>query len=245
VRIATPDGPIDFANTHLQASYLMSNYRFVQMSQALQIADTLSRDLPGDTQAPLVLVGDLNGDPRSLPVRLLTSRIGLEPASTDLDIDGVFARPGDELQLAPRAVRSLFKEPTTVPGASDQLLSDHPCLVVDYQIERCDGGCVVPVTPRKWHTVATEAIASLRAEAVDTERLMLAGRTVSFALPIGAVWIWRRRRRRLRRPYRVALGMLGVLLFFVGGWLSYVGWDFAPYKLTVLTQQQVGLEARL
>jgi hypothetical protein len=215
------------------------------MSQALQIADTLSRDAEGAARAPLILVGDLNGDPRSLPVRLLTARVGLEAASDDFDLDGVFARPGGDAKLTVHEVRSLFTEPTTIPGASPQLLSDHPCLVVDYRVEPCDGGCSVPAAPKKWRTVASEAIASLRADAADTERLMMMGRVAGFALPGFGLWMLRRTRRRLRRHHRLAYSLLGAALFLMGGWLGYVGWDFAPYKLTVLAQQQLGLEARM
>jgi hypothetical protein len=118
--------------------------------------------------------------------------------------------------------------------------------MVDYAIERCDGVCAAHATPRMWRTVAHEAIASLRADAADTERLMVTGRVAGFALPLFGFWMWRRpRRERFRRHHRLAYSLLGLMLFFAGAWLGYVGWDFAPYKLTVLSQQRVGLEARL
>jgi endonuclease/exonuclease/phosphatase family metal-dependent hydrolase len=226
VRVRTPLGVLGVANTHLQASYLYTSYRFVQLSQAMQMANLLTEE-----RAPLVATGDLNVSPDSVPFRVLAARAVLEPASDDLELEAVLARDGDGLHLERLRFERRLTEPVRLKTGKERLLSDHPCLVTDYRLSAC-ASCVAPA-PTRWRTVAGDALRSLRAEISETRRVMHGGRVLCVALPLLGLWSARRAfpMRRRRAKHHAALA---VLLFVFGGWLGYVGWEFAPYKLEVL-----------
>jgi endonuclease/exonuclease/phosphatase family metal-dependent hydrolase len=230
-RIRTPLGSVDVANTHFQSSYLFTTYGFVQLAQAMQMANALT--IEGDT-APLVATGDLNVFPNSLPYRVLVERAALEPAAEDFEIEAVFARDGSGLSMHVKAFEKQLTEPVMLPQGMERMLSDHPCLVTDYELAEC-AGCAPP-PPKHWRAVASEALGQLRDEMVETERVMVAGRVLCFALPIVGTWSARRALRALA-PRRLRYLSASLILFLVSLWFGYVGWEFAPYKMGVLVAQ--------
>lgn len=243
VRLATPAGPVDVGNTHLHASYAMGDYGFVQLSQALQVADLLSATAA--EMPPLLLMGDLNVAPTSLPLRALVSLSGLEPARSDFDLDHIFARGGSARRLRAEEVTTLFEEQVELEDGSESLLSDHPCLLARYALVTC-GDCTSasatqPAAARpRWADLSATVVKALHAEVASTTRFMQLSRFGSL-LPLAAAWlVWRLRAvRRLAIVTRISAAVAVVF----GLWLGYVGWLFAPARLEEIAAQEASLAA--
>jgi endonuclease/exonuclease/phosphatase family metal-dependent hydrolase len=238
-RLRTPAGPIDVADTHFQSPYLFVTYGFVQISQAVQMAGALAPPEDAGQTPPLLVAGDFNAEPNSLPIRVLLSRLSLEPASDSFDIDAVLSRPGAGSMLRVIGMEQHLTEPARLADGRNRFLSDHPCIVVDYELTACDD-CAVP-GPKRWRAVAGEALDALRQEMAETERVIVAGRVLCVAFPLLAAWSGRRAVRRAPRRLRVWYAAAAALFLTLGSWLGYIGWDFGPYKLEILAAQVRGL----
>jgi endonuclease/exonuclease/phosphatase family metal-dependent hydrolase len=71
VQVILPDGqPLTIVNTHLQAGYGKRNY---EMTKALQVLD-MAKELDSKEHVNVLLMGDLNCEPGSLPWNLLMQR---------------------------------------------------------------------------------------------------------------------------------------------------------------------------
>ncbi|MEZ4443319.1 MAG: endonuclease/exonuclease/phosphatase family protein [Polyangiaceae bacterium] len=238
VKVDTPAGPVVVADTHLHATYLTGNYDFVQLSQALQLA----RRLVDADDAPLILVGDLNAPPDSLPVRALSLSAGLEPASETFDIDQILARPGSNLRLEPAGVDVLFdpEQPihyASAAGPEDGPLSDHPCIVARYRLVPCETCAASTTLATTTPTLDGEIAAQLDAERRAIDRIALVSRAATFSLPFAALWLFLRRRDPLstttgRPRLRRALDLVAAsLLLLVAVYSGYLGFHFAPKRL--------------
>jgi endonuclease/exonuclease/phosphatase family metal-dependent hydrolase len=237
VRLKTPAGPFVLANTHFQASYAVGDYSFVQLSQALQLAKMVRAD--GDEHPPLLVVGDLNVAPDTLPVRVLATRAGLTHASPSFEIDQVLGRHGTSVRLDPLETRSLFEEPVRFASGLERTMSDHPLVLVRYRLDDC-AGCGVPLAQGDWGAVASEVVTHLRADLRGTERFMIFGRVVAFVLiALAAALVWRRRRRGKR--ISVSFALAATLMTFAI-WAGYIGWHYAPSRLLEIDAQRATLE---
>lgn len=241
VRVATPAGPVHFANTHLQATYAMGDYTFVQVSQALQVAKMVRAT--DDAAPPLLLVGDLNAMPDELPVRVLATRAGLHHASPAFEIDQVLVRSGTSARLDVVESRTAFTDPVPLRTGETRTLSDHPMIVTRFRLDDC-AACGVPIAQGHWGAVAAEVVTHLRDEVQGTERFMLFGRVVTVALVALTGWLLLRRRRRRRRLFGRSLALAATLLTFAV-WAGYIGWHYAPGRLNEIDQQRAAFEQGL
>jgi hypothetical protein len=247
VRVATPLGPLELANTHLQANYAVGDYDLVQLGQALQ-AGALLNGVGTRAHAipPLIATGDLNVLPHSLPFRALASAASLTPAAPDLDIEAMFARSGSALRLELRELRRMFEEPLELADGRYRRLSDHPALLAEYALARCDGCAPPGLGHEEWGAVSEEALAQLRRDHERTASQIQAERTLAVLAPLLAIPLaWRTWRSRgwLRRAW----GLFGCLaLLAVAVWLHYWASDFDPWKLERIAalERQLGLKRR-
>lgn len=240
VRVETPLGALDLANTHLQSSYAVGDYSYVQFGQALQAGDRLCEDAH-ELLPPLIAAGDWNIVPSSLPFRLLCSRSGLEPAADNFGIEAILGRSGSALRLIPRSVERVFAEEVVLPSGERLALSDHPAILATYELEACDdcGPADVGTTGDiLTGPLGAEALGFIDRNVASAERVMLIDRVLTVVFPLLAVAIALRFRRLASRGARAVRCAVVVMLFSAAGWLAYLGWDFDPYKLDVLAQQR-------
>jgi endonuclease/exonuclease/phosphatase family metal-dependent hydrolase len=237
-RIDTPIGALTIANTHLQASYRTGNYVPVRIGQMLQISDFVGafgvHSAAGTASLPVILVGDLNATPSALEFQLLETFTGLRPAAPQFDIDAVLYRPGNTVTLRPLRVSEVLDTPIDLGGGTHERLSDHPGILVDFELSACEGCNSDRETPvQPWRAVAASAAAVVRTELdlCETQarwslRIGVASLPLAAASFVGA-------RRRLFRRRRSWWGLGGVLLVSAL-WLLYFALGYAPGHLAGL-----------
>jgi endonuclease/exonuclease/phosphatase family metal-dependent hydrolase len=238
VAVDTPNGPMTFANTHLQSSYAVGDYRFVQTAQALQLSEELgARGVqPSAVLDPLIMVGDLNVDAASLPARALAARSGLLPAMRDFDLDHVMYRTGARAALRADVVSARLTEPVVLPSGDAVLLSDHPCLVATFSFASCSPCDDIASEP--WSLVAGEldADASRASATVRTSRPLhgsgaLLGLAAAVMLALGVP-------RRIAQARRILRGIGAAVALALACWLGYVAVYYAPYEMALIEAQQ-------
>ncbi len=228
VDVLTPSGPITIANTHLQSTYRFGDYTFIQLAQVLTLADAVA-----SAARPLVVAGDINAEPSSIVTRVLTSKLGLAPASGSFDIDVVMSRPSPHQNPVAVHTERLFAEPVTFPNGHTRTLSDHPCVLVDYDIEPCSD-CIGPST---WDDTRVSLRRFLDDNASDTSLFITLTRTLAVALVPIAMFLMHLGRRRRLRGRSLAAGICGIaLLLAAATWFAYVGWSYGPYKLDIIAR---------
>jgi len=238
VRLLTPFGPIEVANTHMQASYLVGDYSFVQLGQALQIGELLGVNHHEPAAPPLIAAGDFNSRPNSLPFRTLSTRAGLVPAADDFDIDAILARPGKEMHLIAHGVEQVMLDRVVLPSGKHRPLSDHPALLARYELAPCSNCVTATLGSARWRSVAAEARAFFADSHNPSRVIMWLDRVLTFGLAAVALWIARRRRKRRSVMRKVARVTVVTALLGTSCWLAYWGWDFDPHKLEVLGAQE-------
>jgi endonuclease/exonuclease/phosphatase family metal-dependent hydrolase len=222
VTITTPDGPVEIANTHMHANYQMGDYGFVQLAQGGQLASAVR-----DSGHPLILAGDLNVPPDALPARMVISGAGLTPASDHFGIDQIHGRAGGGQRLTTLATRWLWDHALRFDGGLTRTLSDHPCLLVRYRIEPCDGPC--PAGPKRDESVARATAAQLELERSSAKRMIWLGRIAAAAAVVGAGLMLRMQRRRNGRRWLTVAAALMVVA--CASWAAYIGFHFGPDRL--------------
>jgi endonuclease/exonuclease/phosphatase family metal-dependent hydrolase len=237
-RIETPLGAVLVANTHLQASYRTGNYVPVRIGQMLQIANFLGpfgpRPPAGADEPPVILAGDLNAAPSTVEFQLLASAAGLRPATPDFDIDAVLYRRGTALAMRPVQVSTVMDTPVDLGNGTHDRLSDHPGILVDFELSAC-GDCTdngeAPAKPPQ--ELVTDARAILQAEMALCEsqaRWSLRSGAVALLLAVATVLPARRRLYGRRRSW----WGLGLVLLLGAGWLLYFSLGYAPGHLAGL-----------
>jgi hypothetical protein len=241
VTVDTPNGPMTFANTHLQSSYAVGDYRFVQTAQALQLSEELGARgaQPNVVLDPLIMVGDLNVDAASLPARALAARSALLPAMRDFDLDHVMYRTGARAALRADMVSARFTEPVVLPSGDAVLLSDHPCLVATFSFASCSPCDDIASEP--WSLVAGELDADASRATVRTSRPLhgsgaLLGLAAAAMLALGVP-------RRIAHARRILRGIGAVLALALACWLGYVAVYYAPYEMALIAAQHRALDA--
>ena len=239
VRIQTPAGAVDIANTHLQAGYGSRRYELVQLSQLMEAADFLDpvRD------APLVVAGDLNVSCRSLPYRAFARRLELRPTDPGCGIDSVSVRGGGALDLAVTKVQAVLTGPVALPDGSVRTLSDHPGLLVELALVPADV-VAAPAAAPPWLDVAREALGRIYAERAALARAQLRdGVLAAVLLQASLLLIFVRRRWRgpswaARHP----LAAMIVAALLATSWFGYLGASYAPKHLDELNRVRLRLE---
>lgn len=240
VRIHTPAGPVELADTHLQAGYGTADYQFVQIAQVLEAARALEqRQSGGDEVPPLIVAGDLNAPAHALPFRLLAARLQLEPTDPHAGIDAILTRPGSGTSVATRSVQRVLADPVRLSNGELRPLSDHAGVLVELELTRGEGAAELLTAEAPWSEVALEALPLLSAEL----RAQVSRGSTHLWLGVGlfdlAVLLFVLR-RRLRAP-RAAVVLATVVLLFGGGWLLYLGTGYAPAQVANLYEVQAQL----
>ncbi len=226
LRIDTPAGPVAVANTHLQSTYTVGDYTFIQLAQVLTIDRLLA-----PVEAPLILGGDINAEPRSIVSEVLLHKLGLVPAASTFGIDIVAARSSTDVSVVAQKLEHRFEDRVVMPNGEKRTLSDHPCVVADYVLGPCDD-CRPPVAWSDTRARLTQFIAD---NAADTALFMTVTKTASVTLvPLSLLLLRIGRRRRVRGVAALFGLALVLLLFLTAGWLAYAGWSYGPYKLMIL-----------
>jgi len=244
--LRTPLGPLRVANTHLQSSYEIGDYTSVQISQALEVADAIGACGAEVCRGahPLIVVGDLNDRPQSLTVRALTQRAGLVPVNDTLELDHVFSRAGGTVSVRLASHEAHLTAPVRLTTGEQLSLSDHPCLVTRFQLNRCEQGCGVVSAVDSWSDVARQ----LRQRATTKHRSVAMAVAVSRIVGVGLLLVagwavagarWARSARERRRKTFVTVVTVALMLAV---WLLYLGWWFYPAQLSLLHSQQTGDE---
>lgn len=169
VRVQTPLGDVDFADTHMQANYSPGGYLSVRLGQALEVAGVASA--PANSGPPLIVAGDFNTRSDDLPMRVLLSRANLGEAGEDVGVDKILFRGGTDHSLRMVSMQSHFSEPVDLGDGVEATLSDHDAVVVDFELSSC-AGCAAPgLRSQGWpavlqeaHHVALDNLASRRVE---------------------------------------------------------------------------------
>jgi endonuclease/exonuclease/phosphatase family metal-dependent hydrolase len=245
VRVTTPLGTLALANTHLQSAYSVGNYDYLQMAQAMQAANSLLPVGAGVSAAselpPLILAGDINAEPGTLPFRLLATGAGLTTTANSW-VDSIMVRHGSRLRAEARSVRTVFADPVRLKTGTRRTLSDHVGLFAELELTRCDGCVAAGADVAAWQATAIDAVRFLDGDATRTARYIWLERILALMLPLLAVWIaWRARRRpRMWQRWSLLGASMGVLA--MSGWLAYMGWDFGPWKLEVLSVQSARMQ---
>lgn len=226
VRVETPVGPLDFANTHVHSSYLLHDHLAIRTGQTVELLDALSSTWPAEAESvPRVLAGDLNSTPTSLPFRLLEARGGLVAAGDGFDIDAILIRAGDRTQVTALGSARVLTDPVELPGGERIELSDHPAVQVDLELR---SRAPEDVPPRAdMQAVTDEAIGFLDAQL----SFSLTARIALWALAIVSLAASYRLRRRARQRWRArwrwrALAVVAGVAFV---WSVYLAGMFWPH----------------
>jgi endonuclease/exonuclease/phosphatase family metal-dependent hydrolase len=221
IRVRTPAGIVRFVDTHLQARYGTDDYLFVQMSQALDVADHL-RDEP----SPVILAGDINSPSHGLPTQLLLGQARLTATDPRSGIDQIVYRNGSGLAIRTLSIQRVLTEPIDF-GEDHMAPSDHPALLAELAIETC-AGCG-PAMVGATTGIPAEILPLIRSE-LDVRAFNLT-RDLALAvmLAIGSLILVRmsRRRRILRAP--------AVLLLLAATWFAYLSTSFGPAHMAGLS----------
>jgi len=223
-RVSTPLGAVDFANTHLHAGYLLHDYEGVRLAQMSEVATFLGSAQRASAEAPpLVLAGDLNSRPESLPFRFLTEAASLAPVSPGPGVDHILVHAGARVALRPVEVQTVLTEPVVLSDGRSVPLSDHAGLLV-VLASSDDASAVASPGGEKPVLVTAEAVAFVSQE-IRTSRvlrwpaLLLAAVGGGLGVQLG---------RRALRHRRVLLGFASVVVAVGVFWLAYLSLVYWP-----------------
>jgi hypothetical protein len=210
-RAMTPFGPVEVANTHVHAGYDLYDYPAVRLMQLVELTQMLwDRTPPGE---PLIVAGDLNSRPKSLPVRFLERAGALRLVSDALDIDLILTRDAPRMHLYPRETRKVLTEPVTLEDGVVDALSDHPGVLTVFEV-RTGGGPASGVAGAR--ALVAEARRSLSEHITSLRRLRWLFGGLALLCGLGMAVLWRRFHRTpargagslaLRRSAYVALAV--------------------------------------
>jgi len=245
VRIQTPQGPIDFANTHVQASYGgTKDYDLIQLAQLLEAGDFL--DEPRDV--PLIVAGDLNVRCASLQFRAFALRAGLTPAAPDCGIDSISHRPSAHHRLRVHDVQSVLTEVHALSDGSHQRLSDHPGVLAVLTMQPQDAPALALTPPQKvWTQLLREALPRVHAQHRTLSQAQMQHGVLSFVLMQAALLclLIRTRRVRIRLPAQAPLRLTAAITLSGALWFAYLGLSYAPKHLGELERVKQQLQSPL
>lgn len=227
LELETPAGLVTIANTHFQSTYTFGDYTFIQLSQALAIAEAAA-----EVSTPLIVVGDINAEPSSIVSEVLMAKLGLAPASASFGIDIIAARSSANTSVAVGALEHRFEDRVLMQSGVKRTLSDHPCVLADYRLGPCDD-CGRPSST--WVDVRPKLLRFIEDNEKDTDLFMVSTRALSIGLVPLSLFLLRLGRKRRVRGRALAAGVgLVLILLLASAWLAYVGWSYGPYKLEAL-----------
>ena len=212
VTLETGVGPVEFVTAHLQASYLTGDYVPTRLGQALSLSDLIG------TRAgprPLILAGDLNSPPGGISTRALGARSGLVEVLPDSDLDTVLYREAVDVVVRAKSARRVLDAEFELADGTRSRLSDHPALVVDFELWRRKAGEPLAPTPA-WNDMAVEVRRILGQErrVSRTQRWLALAAAFVLALAAGLLVRASRRSERRRRLWLIgAAAALGGVIY--------------------------------
>lgn len=243
VRLQTPAGPVDVANTHVQAGYGSGRYALIQLAQLMEAADFLEQD--GD--APLVVAGDLNVPCDSLPYRAFARRLALRPMRSTCGIDSISTRSGGGRALEVMDVQDVLTSPVALADGSTQRLSDHPGVLVELALQPAAEAQARLSPAPAWLDVAREALGQIYAQRTALSRAQVRDAVLALGLLQAGLlfFVARRRWRGASWLARHPLAALGAAAVVAALWFGYLGASYAPKHLTELNRVRQRLETAL
>jgi endonuclease/exonuclease/phosphatase family metal-dependent hydrolase len=248
-RLRTPEGIVNFIDTHLHARYgndVSHEYRAYRVGQIVQLAMETLR-----TNEPLIVVGDFNIRQSDPEYRVLQGLTGLRDAAAESDtsqptitrsnpyrstsdkpdrrIDFVFVRDGVQRRILSQTTRIVFDEVFPIAGEMNSY-SDHVGVWAEFVLEpapRIGRPFPEPEAVR----MASQLLAQGMAEAHRrrrSDRLLAGGGLGAAALAALGGHDRRVSRRRLLRNTLRGIGILGLTPGIGFSLLSEV---FAPDEL--------------
>jgi endonuclease/exonuclease/phosphatase family metal-dependent hydrolase len=219
-RVRTPFGLLDFANTHLHSGYALHDYLGVRVAQMSEIASFLPS--PSPDAPPLVLGGDLNSTPESLPFRLLVERTALTPVDPKFDIDAILVRRGAERDFTVLSVETVLTAPVQLADGRTSPLSDHPGILAVLE-SRLAGAASLP---DRLGPVTAEALAYSDREIRQSENRRWPALVASVIGGVLGVALGRRGLQGKRRRFG---WLAGALVIGLGtAWLAYLALFYWP-----------------
>lgn len=237
VRVETPAGPVDFADTHLQSAYGTKDYLFVQISQALEAIDAAG----AEHGVPVLLAGDFNAKGGSLPFRWLVGRGGFQAIEARPGIDTVLFRRGADTEVEIRSVQQALRLPRRLATGAERPLSDHPAVIAEFVL-RPSLPAPAPVRAALSGPTVMATLSGLRAElnAQSWRNAEHWGLSGMLLLAVGFVVALRRRRSEARW---VAFAGLIAIKTAAAAWFIYLGAAYGPHAVDVLTELHRRVEA--
>ncbi len=248
-RLRTPEGIVNFFDTHLHARYrndVSHEYRAYRIGQIVQLAMETLR-----TNEPLIVVGDFNIRPGDPEYRVLQGLTGLRDAAAESGtpqptvtrsnpyrshsdkpnrrIDFVFVRDGVQHRLRSKTTRIVFDEVFPISGEKNSY-SDHAGVWAEFDLESAPGSGR-PVPKPEAVRMASQLLAQGSADAPrrQTSDRLLAGAGLGAAVltTIGG----HDRRMSRRRLLRNTLRGIGIVSLTPGIGFSLLSEVFAPDEL--------------
>ncbi len=236
VEVQTPLGHLGFATTHLQSGYGTRDYLAVQISQAVEAGDWLSRQPKEYNAMPVVLGGDLNSKWNGLPFRVLSLGSGLYPVDPRSGIDTVMYKSGSFISVTPVSQKEVLLHSVSLRDGSTQRLSDHPGVLAVLKLEkvRSDQNIAELQTGELWPDLMRRIVPVLHSELELRETNLVRDRCCALVLMlVGAMVFLRRRSQRLRLRGTV---FASVSVFPLGGWFLYLALSYGPAHLDGVQQ---------
>jgi endonuclease/exonuclease/phosphatase family metal-dependent hydrolase len=225
--VQTPLGEVQVQNTHLQAQYETDAYDAERLAQASQIA-LMQRGLV----LPLVLGGDFNTGSEELPRKALLDLIALRDTTPSPRPDTIFVRDGGEVAIHLVESRELPIEAVQLDNGVMAPLSDHPAVVADLELTRCEGPCARVAAASTGMRAAAHTALTAAAE-ITAFRVMLALSTAASLLVLG-VSLFRRKVVKAGRRGRVFRRMSFAVLATGFVWTAYLGGLYYPSRAKAL-----------
>ncbi len=213
VRVETPLGPLDVADTHMHAVYGdEAEYLATRTAEALEAAEFLVEK----DGVPLVLAGDLNARKGSLPFELLAHGARFTELPAEDRIDWVIARSGATLSAKVTSYERALAGPVALSDGQTRTLSDHEARLAVVTLERAPR---VPPREAGGHAPyprADEAFSVLESALAASSTRSL-GEVLPALILVSLIGMATRRKKPervwLRRPLLLcALAATGVLL---------------------------------
>jgi endonuclease/exonuclease/phosphatase family metal-dependent hydrolase len=235
ITVETPIGPIEFADTHLHATYDDSGeYVPVQIAQALEAAEFLQA--AGDR--PLVLGGDLNADSSSPPFRILASRAGLGSIARAPGIDWILFRSGTSVGMRVVESREVLDTPFDAGDGRLVNLSDHHGVLAVLELSTTETREMAR-RPAPDRDAEMAALVLIRAEIVESDSSRVAAILLGVgALVACALFVRSARRRRTRKIWYI----LACITLLIAAIFLSLGAGYWPSALRGLEAARLRLE---
>jgi endonuclease/exonuclease/phosphatase family metal-dependent hydrolase len=232
--VDTSRGPVRFATTHMQSSYLTGHYEPVRLAQTLQLVEALRGRDSGErgSDLPTLVAGDFNFESDEVADRVLRGMLGLDNVFDEVRWDAMFFRHGSSAALRVVRAEKVLTELVALESGELVAMSDHPGLWLELELVAASERA--PIGDPTITELASLAGLTLSDE-VSITRWQQRGAALGF---VGFALIAQRvlRRRPWRRPIWAAAWLS---VCFVGlSYAAYFAWGYAPSHLDAMLRAE-------